>query len=62
VKAAGPITDPSGNTKYGFETETTINRKEYGMTWHNVMDSGGLVVSDDVKITIQIEAGKPKAK
>jgi polyisoprenoid-binding protein YceI len=62
VKAAGPITDPSGNTKYGFETETTINRKDYGMTWHNVMDSGGLVVSDDVKITIQLEAGKPKAK
>ncbi len=62
VRALGPITDPYGNTKYGFEAETTINRKDYGMTWHNVMDSGGLVVSDEVKITIQIEAAKPKAK
>ncbi len=62
VKALGPITDPWGNTKYGFEAETTINRKDYGMTWHEVMDAGGLVVSDEVKITIQIEAAKPKAK
>ena len=62
VKALGPITDPWGNTKYGFETEATINRKDYGMTWHEVMDAGGLVVSDEVKITIQIEAAKPKAK
>jgi polyisoprenoid-binding protein YceI len=62
VKATGPIVDPRGNTKYGFEAETVINRKDYGITWHNVMDSGGLVVSDEVKILLQIQAGKPKAK
>jgi len=62
VKALGPITDPRGTAKYGFETAATINRKDYGMTWHEVMDSGGLVVSDEVGISILIEAGKKKAQ
>jgi polyisoprenoid-binding protein YceI len=62
VKATGPIVDPRGNTKYGFEAETVINRKDYGISWHNVMDSGGLVVSDEVKVLLQIQAAKPKAK
>jgi polyisoprenoid-binding protein YceI len=62
VKAVGPITDPRGNTKYGFETEATLNRKDYGLVWNEVLDSGGLVVSDEVKISIQVEAAKPKAK
>jgi polyisoprenoid-binding protein YceI len=60
VKAMGPIVDPRGNTKYGFEIETVINRKDYGLSWHSVMDSGGLVVGDEVKVQIHLEAGKPK--
>ncbi|HET7293109.1 MAG TPA: YceI family protein [Vicinamibacteria bacterium] len=62
VRVAGPITDHRGATKYGFETETTLNRKDYGLTWHNVMDTGGLVVSDEVKVAIQLEVSKPKAQ
>ena len=58
----GLATDPFGNLRAGFEGAVTINRKDYGITWHNVMDSGGLVVSDEVKVLLQIQAGKPKAK
>ena len=56
VKVAGPIQDPWGNAKIGFETATTINRKDYGVSWSKAMDNGGLVVSDDVAITIALDA------
>jgi polyisoprenoid-binding protein YceI len=62
VKVAGPIQDPWGNTKIGFETATTINRKDFGVSWSKAMDNGGLVVSDDVAITIALETAKKKDK
>jgi polyisoprenoid-binding protein YceI len=62
VRALGPVTDPRGRVKYGFQTSLVINRKDYGMTWHEVMDSGGLVVSDEVEISIQIEAAKQQTQ
>jgi len=58
VKVTGPIQDPWGNTKMGFETATTINRKDFGVSWSKVMDNGGLVVSDEVAVTIALEAAK----
>lgn len=61
VKALGPIQDLSGNTKMGFETAITINRKDFGVSWSKVMDNGGLVVSDDVAVTIALETVKKKA-
>jgi polyisoprenoid-binding protein YceI len=60
VTSIGPIADPWGNTKYGFETQITLNRKDYGITWHKVMDSGGLVVSDEVNVFISLESAKEK--
>lgn len=50
-----------GTDKAGFELETTINRKDYGVSWSAVLDSGGLVVSDEVKIEIALEMNKEKA-
>jgi len=60
VKVLGPITDPWKNVKYGFETQITINRKDYGIVWNKTMDTGGLVVGDDVNVFISLEAAKKK--
>ncbi len=58
VRVSGPIKDPRGNERIGFETSATINRKEYGVSWGKVMDNGGLVVSDDVAVTIALAVTK----
>jgi len=60
VAHMGFVKDPWGNEKAGFELNTTLNRKEYGLTWHKVLDNGGLVVGDEVKISINLEAVKKK--
>lgn len=54
----GQIVDPWGNTKIGFEVEGKINRKEYNLLWSAITESGGLVVSDEVKLHINIEFAK----
>ena len=58
VTISGPIVDPYGKTRIGLETTTVINRKDYGINWSKVMDNGGLVVADEVKAEINIEAVK----
>jgi polyisoprenoid-binding protein YceI len=40
----------------GFEIETTVNRKDYGIVWNRNLDEGGVVLGDDVKVAINIEA------
>lgn len=60
VTVNGPITDPWGNQRLGIEGGFTIARKDYGLTWSKTMDGGGLVVGDDVKIELSIEAIKRK--
>ncbi|HBL25868.1 MAG TPA: hypothetical protein DD490_03430 [Acidobacteria bacterium] len=62
VSFLGKVKDPWGNNKAGFATETTINRKDYGIVWNAALDSGGVVLGDDVKISINLEAQIPKAK
>ncbi|MEN8006293.1 MAG: YceI family protein [Candidatus Krumholzibacteriota bacterium] len=51
----GTVTDPWGNDRAGFSASLTINRKDFGLTYHTVMEAGGLVVGDKVKITLEIE-------
>jgi polyisoprenoid-binding protein YceI len=48
--------DKGPKTRAGFLATTRINRKDFGVNWHGVMDRGGFVVSDDVDITIDVEA------
>jgi polyisoprenoid-binding protein YceI len=50
--------DPRGNEKGGFEIETTLNRKDYGIVWNRAIDEGGVLLGDDVKVTIELEVGK----
>jgi hypothetical protein len=52
----GPIKDPWGNDRIHFNATFSINRQDYGITWNKVMDNGGLVVGNQVDITIDIEA------
>jgi polyisoprenoid-binding protein YceI len=60
VTMAGPVKDPRGNEKVGFETTTKLNRKDYGITWNRALDAGGVVVSDEVQVSIALEAAKAK--
>ncbi len=57
VEVLGSVKTPNGE-KAGFETNFTINRKDYGIVWNRVLDAGGSVLGDDVKINIGIEAPK----
>lgn len=47
---------PMGVEVYGFSAETKISRKEFGMEWNAAIETGGVLVSDEVKITLEIEA------
>ena len=50
--------DPWGNTKAGFTAETEISRKDFGLEWNVVLETGGALVGDKVKIQLDIEAVK----
>jgi len=50
-----PVKDPWGNQRAAVNATTKINRQEFGMKWNTKMDTGGLVVGDDVAITIDAE-------
>ncbi len=52
----GVIKDMQGNQRVGFTLEGDIKREDFGLTWNKMLESGGFVVGDDVKITIDIEA------
>lgn len=51
----GTVTDPYGNTKAGFEVTGKINRKEFGLKWNGVTEAGNLVVSEDVKLDLNVQ-------
>jgi len=56
----GAMKDPWGNTRAGFSAEGKLNRKDFGMVWNKTLDSGGLVVGDEVQIRLEIECIKAK--
>ena len=56
VSYLGKAKDPWGNEKVAFETEITINRKDYGLLWNAALETGGFLVGDDVKINVSIQA------
>ena len=55
VVAEGQANDPWGNAKAGYTATTTINRKEFGLEWNVALEAGGVLVGDDVKITIEAQ-------
>ncbi len=52
----GPVKDPYGKQRIGFEGETTINRKDFGLTWNVVLEEGGFMVGETVRALILLEA------
>ena len=54
----GPVQNPWGQTVLGVVVNYQLNRKDFGLEWNKTMDNGGLVVGDDVKIEINLEASK----
>ena len=49
------VTDPWGNTRRGATASTKINRKDYGLAWHKALEAGGVVVGDEVRISLEVE-------
>ena len=60
VDFGGTVTDARGTVKAGFSLATKINRKDYGILWNQTLDTGGMVLGEEVEITINIEANKRK--
>ena len=58
VSDAGQVKDPWGNVRAGFSARGSIDRKEFGLTWNQVLETGGLVVGDRIEIDIEVEAVK----
>ncbi|RPF22989.1 YceI family protein [Myceligenerans xiligouense] len=52
----GTAKDPFGNDRAGFEASTEINRKDFGITWNASLETGGFLVGDKVKITLDVSA------
>jgi len=50
-----PVKDPWGNVRAGITASTKINRKEFGLVWNALVEGGGVMVGDEVKITIEAE-------
>jgi polyisoprenoid-binding protein YceI len=61
LEVEGPtpeVKDPFGNTRRGASATTKINRQDFGITYNKALDSGGLVVSNEIAISIDVEAIK----
>lgn len=58
VDVEGPtaeVKDPGGNIRRGASGTSKINRKDFGIAWNKVLDTGGLVVGDEVNISVEVE-------
>jgi len=50
-----PAKDPWGNVRIGLSATTKINRKDFGLTWNAALETGGVLVGDDVTITLDVQ-------
>ncbi|MGZ4732921.1 MAG: YceI family protein [Terriglobales bacterium] len=50
-----PAKDPWGNTRLGLSAITKINRKDFGLTWNSALETGGILVGDEVTITLDVQ-------
>jgi polyisoprenoid-binding protein YceI len=52
---SAPGKDPYGNIRIGLSATTRINRKDFGLTWNAALETGGVLVGEDVTITLDIQ-------
>ena len=57
---AAPIKDPQGNRRVGANATTTINRKDYGVNYNRALEAGGVLIGDEVKINLEVQAVEKK--
>lgn len=50
-----PIKDPYGNTRIGLSASTRINRKDFGLEWNSILEGGGILVGEEVAITLDLQ-------
>jgi polyisoprenoid-binding protein YceI len=55
VRPEGQGRDPWGTERLGYRAETQINRPDFGLTWNQALEAGGVLVSDEVRITLDVE-------
>jgi len=55
AEISGPVADPFGALRLGISAEGRVNRHDYGLDWNLATEAGGLLVGDDVKISVEIE-------
>lgn len=60
VDFLGTARDPWGNDRAGFQASTRLDRKAYGIVWNQTLDAGGLLLGDEVEVTISLEAVRKK--
>jgi polyisoprenoid-binding protein YceI len=58
VEFAGAATDPWGTTKAAFSASTEIDREEFGLTWNQALETGGVLVGKQVRIEIEVQAAQ----
>jgi polyisoprenoid-binding protein YceI len=51
----GQTVDPWGNDRIAFEAQTSLNRKDFGLTWNQILETGGLLVGEKVEIVIELQ-------
>jgi polyisoprenoid-binding protein YceI len=58
VEFEGTTRDPWGGERVGFSAKGKIDRREFGLTWNQALETGGVVVGNDIKINLEVEAIK----
>ncbi len=58
IGADKTVKDPYGNTKYGFKVMGKLNRKDFGLAWNAALEAGGVAVSEEVDVVLNIELNK----
>lgn len=62
VTTEGRGQDPWGNDRIGYSATARLDRKDFGLTWNQILEAGGVAVGDTVKITINTELMRPRAE
>ena len=62
VEYAGQAKSPWGTTSAGFSAKTSINRNDWGLTWNQALETGGILVGDKIAIEIELELVKQEAE
>ncbi len=58
VTSEGRVKDPWGGERAGYSATTKIKRSDFGLTWNLALETGGVVVGDDIKIALEVELVK----